>query len=71
MPTEQAPASHELRARRTSRLWLARTGVRNVRVMRGDGVQILTDLIAPGSLSEAWLFFPDPWPKVSELLRAA
>ena len=28
---------------------LSRAGVQNVRVMRGDGVQVLTDLIAPGS----------------------
>ena len=48
---------------------VARNGVTNVRVMRGDGVQILTDLIAPGSLAEAWLFFPDPWPKTKHLKR--
>lgn len=48
---------------------LARTGADNVRVMRGDGVQILTDLIAPGSLAEVWLFFPDPWPKTKHLKR--
>ncbi|SDO77340.1 tRNA (guanine-N7-)-methyltransferase [Nakamurella panacisegetis] len=48
---------------------LARAGASNVRVMRGDGVQILTELIAPGSLAEAWLFFPDPWPKTKHLKR--
>ena len=48
---------------------LARAGVNNVRVMRGDGVQILTELLAPGSLAEAWLFFPDPWPKTKHLKR--
>lgn len=48
---------------------LARAGVENVRVMRGDGVQILTDLIGPGALAEAWLFFPDPWPKTKHLKR--
>ena len=48
---------------------LARAGVSNVRVMRGDGVQILSDLIAPGSLTETWLFFPDPWPKTKHLKR--
>ena len=48
---------------------LARAGVGNVRVMRGDGVQILTDLIVPGSLHEIWLFFPDPWPKTKHLKR--
>ena len=48
---------------------LHRAGVQNVRVMRGDGVQVLTDLIAPGSLAEVWLFFPDPWPKTRHLKR--
>ncbi len=48
---------------------LARAGAENVRVMRGDGVQVLTDLIAPASLAEAWLFFPDPWPKTKHLKR--
>lgn len=48
---------------------LARGGVTNVRVMRGDGTQILTDLLAPGSLAEVWLFFPDPWPKTKHLKR--
>ena len=48
---------------------LSRAGVQNVRVLRGDGVQVLTDLIAPGSLAELWLFFPDPWPKTKHLKR--
>ncbi len=48
---------------------LARGGAGNARVMRGDGVQILTDLIAPGGLAEVWLFFPDPWPKTKHLKR--
>jgi tRNA (guanine-N7-)-methyltransferase len=48
---------------------LNRTGVQNVRVVRGDGVQVLTDLIAPGSLAELWLFFPDPWPKTRHFKR--
>ncbi len=48
---------------------LARAGATNVRVMRGDGVHVLTDLIAPGSLAEVWLFFPDPWPKTRHLKR--
>jgi len=48
---------------------LSRAGARNVRVMRGDGVQVLRELIAPGSLAELWLFFPDPWPKTKHLKR--
>ncbi len=48
---------------------LARAGIGNVRVMRGDGVQILSDLVAPETLAELWLFFPDPWPKKKHLKR--
>jgi len=48
---------------------LHRAAVQNVRVMRGDGVQVLTDLIAPASLAEVWLFFPDPWPKTKHFKR--
>ena len=48
---------------------VARAGAENVRVMRGDGVQVLTELVAPGSLNEIWLFFPDPWPKTKHLKR--
>ena len=48
---------------------LNRAGATNVRVLRGDGVQVLTDLISPGSLAEIWLFFPDPWPKTKHFKR--
>ncbi len=46
-----------------------RSGAPNVQVMRGDAVQILTELVAPATLSEIWLFFPDPWPKTKHLKR--
>lgn len=42
---------------------LAGRGVENVRVLRADAVPVLDELVAPGSLAEVWLFFPDPWPK--------
>jgi tRNA (guanine-N7-)-methyltransferase len=48
---------------------VARARAENVRVMRGDGVHILADLVAPNSLAEVWLFFPDPWPKTKHLKR--
>lgn len=38
-------------------------GLTNVRVAEADGVEVLQDLIAPGSLDEVRVFFPDPWPK--------
>lgn len=42
---------------------MAKSDVDNVRVLRADAVPVLTDLVAPGSVDEIWLFFPDPWPK--------
>jgi tRNA (guanine-N7-)-methyltransferase len=35
----------------------------NLRLLRGDAVILLTDHIAPDSLTEVRLYFPDPWPK--------
>jgi tRNA (guanine-N7-)-methyltransferase len=42
---------------------LQRDDVRNVRLVRGDAVDVLTQLVAPGSLTGVRAFFPDPWPK--------
>lgn len=42
---------------------LAREGVDNVRLIVADAAQALNRLLDPESLSELWLFFPDPWPK--------
>ena len=39
---------------------LNRAGVQNVRVMRGDGVQVLTDLIAPGQPGRGLAVLPRP-----------
>ena len=38
-------------------------GLTNVRVADGDAMVLLRDMLAPGSLSEVRVFFPDPWPK--------
>jgi tRNA (guanine-N7-)-methyltransferase len=35
----------------------------NVRVGDGDAMVLLRDMLAPASLSEVRVFFPDPWPK--------
>jgi len=35
----------------------------NVRVVRHDAVEVLSHMIADGSLAAIHLFFPDPWPK--------
>ena len=38
-------------------------GIRNVRVVRHDAVEVMRDMIPPGSLAGVHVFFPDPWPK--------
>lgn len=38
-------------------------GLSNVRVLEADAREVLRDLLAPGSLDEVRVFFPDPWPK--------
>ena len=40
-----------------------REGVTNIRLIRGDAVDVLEHLLAPASLSGVRVFFPDPWPK--------
>jgi tRNA (guanine-N7-)-methyltransferase len=38
-------------------------GLTNLRLIHGDAVVLLTEHIAPDSLSGVRIFFPDPWPK--------
>jgi tRNA (guanine-N7-)-methyltransferase len=38
-------------------------GLRNVRVIAHDAVEVLAQQVAPASLDEVLLYFPDPWPK--------
>ncbi|WP_248492346.1 tRNA (guanosine(46)-N7)-methyltransferase TrmB [Tsukamurella sp. PLM1] len=40
-----------------------RAELTNVRVIRGDGVAVLEDMIEPGTLTGVRVYFPDPWPK--------
>ena len=35
----------------------------NVRVIRHDAVEVLREMVPPGSLAGIHVFFPDPWPK--------
>lgn len=35
----------------------------NVRIIRHDAVEVVRDMLAPGSLAGVHVFFPDPWPK--------
>lgn len=44
-------------------------GVRNVRVAGADALDVLRDLLGPGSLDEVRVFFPDPWPKSRHVKR--
>jgi tRNA (guanine-N7-)-methyltransferase len=38
-------------------------GLSNVRVAEGDAVVLLRDMLAPETVDEVRVFFPDPWPK--------
>ena len=44
-------------------LGAARAGARNVRVIAHDAVEVMQQQLAPASLDELQLLFPDPWPK--------
>jgi tRNA (guanine-N7-)-methyltransferase len=38
-------------------------GLRNLRVIRHDAVEVVAAMIAPSGLSGVHVYFPDPWPK--------
>ena len=38
-------------------------GLTNVRVIAHDAVEVLAQQLAPASLDEVFIYFPDPWPK--------
>lgn len=40
-----------------------RERIPNVRLLRGDAVDVLENMVAPRSLTGVRVFFPDPWPK--------
>jgi tRNA (guanine-N7-)-methyltransferase len=40
-----------------------REGVTNIRLVRGDGVDVLEHMFGSESLTGVRVFFPDPWPK--------
>lgn len=42
---------------------VVRGGIENIRMVKGDGVEVLQRLFAPNSLAGVRIFFPDPWPK--------
>jgi tRNA (guanine-N7-)-methyltransferase len=42
---------------------IAAGGLANVRIVQHDAVEVVRDMIAPGTLAGIHVFFPDPWPK--------
>lgn len=38
-------------------------GVTNIRLIRGNGIDVLRDLVRAETLTGVRIFFPDPWPK--------
>jgi tRNA (guanine-N7-)-methyltransferase len=38
-------------------------GLRNIRILQHDAVQVLDHMLVPGSLDGVHIFFPDPWHK--------
>lgn len=48
---------------------LEERGLGNVRVLEGDGRELLAERLAPGSLAGIRVYFPDPWPKAKHHKR--
>jgi len=42
---------------------IEKEGLKNLRVVRHDAVEVLERMVADSSLAAIHLFFPDPWPK--------
>lgn len=42
---------------------VVREDISNIRMVRGDGIEVLARMIPPESLDGVRIFFPDPWPK--------
>jgi tRNA (guanine-N7-)-methyltransferase len=38
-------------------------GLENVRIVQHDAVEVLSHMVAPGTLDGIHIYFPDPWPK--------
>lgn len=38
-------------------------GLRNLRIVQRDAVEVVRDMIAPATLAGVHVYFPDPWPK--------
>jgi tRNA (guanine-N7-)-methyltransferase len=42
---------------------VGRAGLDNVRLLRADGLDVLSRWVPPGSVGVIHVYFPDPWPK--------
>lgn len=42
---------------------IEREDIPNIRLLRGDAVDVLENMLVPDSLTGVRVFFPDPWPK--------
>ena len=42
---------------------IVRENITNIRMISGDGVEVLTRMFEPGTVDGVRIFFPDPWPK--------
>jgi tRNA (guanine-N7-)-methyltransferase len=42
---------------------IAELRLANIRIIQHDAVEVLENMIAPGTLDGVHIFFPDPWPK--------
>ena len=42
---------------------IVRENITNIRMISGDGVEVLTRMFEPGTVDVVRIFFPDPWPK--------
>lgn len=42
---------------------IGEAGLTNLRLLRGDAVDLMGERVPPGSLAAIRIFFPDPWPK--------
>lgn len=42
---------------------IEREGIDNIRMIRGDGIEVMVRMFSPESLDGIRIFFPDPWPK--------
>ena len=62
---EQPLVGIEYSAKRTLKMArrLARTELRNVRLLSAPAEEMLRDALQDGSVARFWINFPDPWPK--------